>query len=162
MTYALRQRKNLRLPTYDYTTAGAYSTTICVDDGSCRFGSIDDQLRPNEAGYMIDAVWRSLPERFPGVEIDYYVVMPNHFHAIFWLPGTGISYGDVVAAFKSVTTNEYIRGVREGRFPRFDGRLWQRGSYDRVIRNEEELNRVRLYIHQNPEKWFWDEMYRKA
>ena len=57
--------------------------------------------------------------------------------------------GDVVGAFKSVTTVEYGRGVRELGWQRFDKRLWQRNNFERVIRNESELGRIREYIANN-------------
>jgi REP element-mobilizing transposase RayT len=64
--------------------------------------------------------------------------------------------GEIVGAFKSLSTNAYIRGVRERGWPRFDGRLWQRNYYERVIRNERELNAIRKYILDNPANWAQD------
>ena len=64
--------------------------------------------------------------------------------------------GEVIGAFKSLTTNAYIRGVREQGWPRFDGRLWQRNFYERVVRNERQLNALRQYIMDNPMNWAQD------
>ena len=64
--------------------------------------------------------------------------------------------GNVVGAFKSVTTVEYGRGVRELGWQRFDKRLWQRNNFERVIRNDSELGRVREYIANNIMKWEFD------
>ena len=64
--------------------------------------------------------------------------------------------GDVVGAFKSVTTVEYVRGVRGLGWQRFDKRLWQRNYFERVIRNEHELDLVREYIANNIVKWEFD------
>lgn len=55
-----------------------------------------------------------------------------------------------------MTTNEYIRGVKEGRLPEFAGTLWQRGYYERIIRDERELNAIRQYIANNPANWRLD------
>ena len=65
--------------------------------------------------------------------------------------------GEIVGAFKSITTNEYIRGVKQHDWPSFPGKLWQRNYFERVIRDENELNRIREYIIYNPVKWAEDE-----
>lgn len=61
--------------------------------------------------------------------------------------------GRVVQAFKSITTHEYVRGVKQYGWPRFKGKLWQRNYYEHVIRNDGQLNRIRKYIIENPAKW---------
>jgi REP element-mobilizing transposase RayT len=101
--------------------------------------------------------WHRLEEKFEQVGIDEFVIMPDHLHGIILihehgntLPAT--SLGCVVQWFKTMTTNAYIRGVREeDRLP-FSSRLWQRGYYDRVIRNEQDLDRIRRYINDNPDQ----------
>jgi len=55
-----------------------------------------------------------------------------------------------------MTTNEYIRGVKQNGWPRFNGKLWQRNYYEHIVRNENELNRIRQYIMDNPLKWALD------
>jgi putative transposase len=63
----------------------------------------------------------------------------------------------MIGAFKSITTNEYIEGVKDNNWPRFNKRLWQRNYYEHVIRNEADLNRIRDYIQSNPANWDEDE-----
>ncbi len=58
--------------------------------------------------------------------------------------------GDVIGAFKSITTNEYIHGIKEKGWPPFSNRLWQRNFYEHIIRNEQALNKIREYIAANP------------
>lgn len=67
--------------------------------------------------------------------------------------------GDIVGAFKSLTTVEYIRGVKQGLWPPLHKRLWQRNYYERIIRNERELAAIRQYIHDNPSNWCSDAEY---
>ena len=62
----------------------------------------------------------------------------------------------IVQWFKTMTTNEYIHGVKEHGWPRFQGSLWQRSFYDHVIRDEASLNRIREYISTNPLRWDLD------
>ena len=63
----------------------------------------------------------------------------------------------IIRWFKTMTTNEYIKGVINNQFPRFDKQLWQKSFYDHIIRNEESLNNIREYIQNNPKKWSEDE-----
>ena len=65
----------------------------------------------------------------------------------------GATIGDVMDWFKTMTTNEYIRGVKNNHWERFDGKLWQRNYYDRIIRDWDEDVRISNYIIENPEKW---------
>ena len=62
--------------------------------------------------------------------------------------------GAVIGAFKSMTANRYIRGVHEQSWPAFEKRLWQRSYWDRVIRNEGELEETQKYIFENPVRSF--------
>ena len=65
--------------------------------------------------------------------------------------------GDVVGAFKSITTVLYTRGVKQSGWPPFVGRLWQRNDYEHIIRDARELERIREYILNNPANWATDE-----
>ena len=119
------------------------------------------------------------------METDIFMIMPNHFHGIIMIAGTCLvpARNDIVGAalcgrpgftdgqphrvaptlgtimdwFKTMTTNEYIRGVKQSGWPSFPGKLWQRNYHERVIRTEEELNRIREYIMYNPATWAEDE-----
>ena len=86
--------------------------------------------------------------------------MPNHCHGILQFdPQTiavPVTLGKVIGAFKSLTTNIYCDGVSKQDWPRFDGRLWHRNYFERVIRNERELNEIRRYIFENPARWHAD------
>ena len=70
--------------------------------------------------------------------------------------GIAPTLGDIVGAFKSLTTVRYTRGVKENGWPGFSGRVWQRNYWERVIRDEEELGRIRQYIATNPSRWELD------
>ncbi len=151
-------RKSPRIPGYDYALAGAYLVTVTVDDRTNRFGHIEDSRTClNEAGTLVEAVWNRVPERFGSVELDAFVVMPNHFHGILFLgvdpdaePPSLIA---IMQAFKSETTIEYGRGVKVGKFPRYHRALWHRSFHDRIIRDERILALARDYVADNPRKW---------
>ena len=79
----IHRRRSLRLKGYDYTHVGAYFVTIVTQGRLCLFGEIvGKEMRLNEAGEMVCGFWEALPQRFPTIEIDVFVVMPNHLHGI--------------------------------------------------------------------------------
>src|SRR5690606_14310440 len=91
------------------------------------------------AGEMILSEWMKLKARFPHVELDDVILMPDHMHAILWLTGVGderspVKLGSVIQAFKSLTTNAYGKGARERGWPPFNRRLWQPGYFEHIIR----------------------------
>ncbi len=164
-------RRSLRLRGYDYSQPGAYFVTISVQDRACLLGRIfGEEMICNVAGKMVARWWAEIGNKFPGVETDEFIVMPNHFHGIVVLvepdhvgadlrvrPGGGAHTGaplhTVVQWFKTMTTNEYIRGVKQSGWMPFRGKLWQRNYYEHIIRNEIEWDLVRNYIINNPMNW---------
>ncbi len=250
MTYdpEIHHRRSIRLKGYDYAEAGAYFVTICVYGRECLFGEVvEGTVRLNPAGEAVQAVWQGLPEHYPSVVLDAFVVMPNHVHAIVILKrqtgatpespvgagletGAGLrpaptsaqntpgivmmeqgSVGVVSAGMVSVRTVSVGAvsvgaGLRpaqdynmdrsdqgrsdQGRsetcpyrghggevaplseivraFKSFSSRhinrlrdnpgvpVWQRNYYERIMRNDDELNRARTYIAENPLKWAED------
>jgi REP element-mobilizing transposase RayT len=112
-------------------------------------------MHTNHAGDAVREAWEALPERFPDVECDAFMVMPNHVHGIlvFGSEQEHRPLGEVVGAFKSLTVLRYRKGVLEEGWPRYAGSFWQRNYYEHVIRSEEALNRIREYIAGNPEQW---------
>ena len=153
----IHHRRSIRLRGYDYRQAGVYYVTICVQNRARLFGSVADaSVALNEAGQMVESTWVNLPRRFPTVQLDAFVVMPDHLHGIIVLGGaqTGraSSLGDIVGAFKSLTTHGYVLGVRERGWLPFDGKLWQRNYFEHIVRNEDEMDRIRQYIEDNPSR----------
>lgn len=67
--------------------------------------------------------------------------------------------GEIIGGFKSLTTNEYIKNVKAGKFPSFKKRIWQRNYYEHIIRNEESLDKIWEYIVSNPETWEKDDLF---
>ena len=139
------------------------------------FGNVvDGEMVLNDAGRMVQTVWDEIPKYYYGIEIDEFVIMPDHVHGIIVLvreqgqprgvarTTTGLlslsmsfslSLPDIVHRFKTMTTKLYTDGVKQHGWPAFPGRLWQRNYYEHIIRNEIALNRIRQYIINNPAKW---------
>lgn len=238
----IHNRRSIRLKGYDYSQAGLYYITICVQNRECLFGKIvrgqpqgiaPTRIAPtgiaptmqlNDAGKMVKKEWINIPNRFPQIQLHEFIVMPNHFHAIMEIVGASLvgaqnragaqntahtqmgkniwdgenqnnqskieygrssekgrpqgcaptgsarmgfaptggneTVGDMVGAFKSITTNEYIDGVKNHNWPRFNGKLWQRNYWEHIIRNEESYQRISDYIINNPLNWADDKFYR--
>jgi type VI secretion system protein ImpE len=79
----IHQRRSIRLPGYDYSTFGGYFVTICTQGREALLGKIvGEEMLLNAAGWMVETIWRELPQRFPNVTLDEFITMPNHFHAI--------------------------------------------------------------------------------
>jgi putative transposase len=159
-------RHSIRLKGYDYAAPGAYFVTICVQNRDCLFGNVlEEVLHLNAAGRMVQTCWQHLPCRFPTLELGSFIVMPNHIHAIMILAGAPVvsarknTLTDIVGAFKSITTNAYIQGARDRRWPIFNRRLWQRNYWERVIRNETEFVHLCEYIQTNPARWVVDRLH---
>jgi REP element-mobilizing transposase RayT len=95
-------------------------------------------------------IWDRLPGVLDGVSLDTRLVMHNRIHGIVVIETGTVSLPRVMQTFKSMTTATYAHGVRENQWPKYPGILWQRGYYDHVVRDENDLNRIREYIEQNP------------
>ena len=162
-----RNRRSIRLQGYDYSQAGAYFVTLCTQNRECLFGEIvNGEMRLNEAGRVVADEWINTAEIRDEIELDEWVVMPNHFHGILVITvGRGDrrvaptgpqprSIGAVMAGFKSAATKR-INELRQT--PGM--KLWQRNYWEHIVRNEPELNRIREYIHNNPAQWVLDKLH---
>ncbi len=83
-----RNRRSVRLRGYDYSHAGAYFVIICTRNRACLFGEIvDGEMVLDDSGPMVETVWNKLPDRFPNIDLDAFIIMPNHIHGIIILVG---------------------------------------------------------------------------
>lgn len=162
----IHHRRSIRLPGYDYTSAGAYFVTICTKHKECLFGKIENGVMClNAAGRIAEQCWNDIPVHFPHTALDEWVVMPNHVHGIVFfhdnhvgaknvspLQGTAKTIGSVVRGFK-IGVTKWMRqhtDVYE---------VWQRNYWERIIRDENELHGIREYIRSNPALWETDELH---
>jgi len=151
-------RRSIRLKGYDYAQVGGYFITICAAAKICRFGEIHDGvMTPSATGEIVRSVWFSLPERYPSIALDAFVLMPNHLHGILTLSADEVkppTIPQVVGAFKSLS----VRAVSEAK----NGEMisfWHRNYHEHIIRNKADLTRIRKYIEDNPARWHEDLEY---
>ncbi|MDZ8050284.1 MAG: transposase [Aulosira sp. ZfuVER01] len=160
----IHHRRSIRLKDHDYTQEGAYFITICTKDRQCIFGDIKQgQMKLNLLGTIARESWREIPQHFPHIQLDVFVIMPNHIHGILWIINTTKredeprKYGKMVAgsipcvvrSYKSAVTKKinYIcnqKGISS---------VWQRNFYEHINRNEQSLAAIREYIINNPLVW---------
>jgi len=175
MDSGFAKRAIMRMDNYDYTQAGPYFLTICLYNKQQLLGRITGQsgLTHTPAGRMIHQVWMNMPRYNPGLVLDEFIVMPDHFHAIIgfvdpkiwrahWpattdcevdslesLDAKQLHVSDIVRRFKNQTIKQYKKGVEQEGWPPYSRQLWQRGFWDRIIRNERDLQNHREYIYNN-------------
>ena len=161
----LPQRKNLRLAHKDYSAVGGYFITICTYKKQSLFGRLgknrDGKIEllgySYHTDYMIQKWLEKINENFPSIELDTHIIMPDHIHLILQIhdPTNMTPIPTVIEWFKTMTTNEYIRSVKEGQYPPFHKSVWQRSYYEHIIRNIDDLSEIRNYIIRNPQICFF-------
>ena len=171
-------RRSIRFKGYDYTSPGWYYITICTHQQECIFGNIrNGEMVLSPIGKIAQKYWLEIPDHFKHVELDEFVVMPNHIHGIIIIndnrrgvrsnaptePNNNINpenyfsqispqsgtLGVIIRAYKSSVT----RWCRKNNY---DQSIWQRNYYEHIIRNDKELYEIRKYIINNPMKWELD------
>lgn len=165
-------RRSVRLRDYDYSREGAYFITICTINRSTILGKIENvNMILSPIGNIAQNLLARIPDHHPGIEIDQFIIMPNHLHGIIvitknmeshrrglinqtptkWIlmQNPAQTLGKIIRRFKAKAS--YI--IHEAGFVDFG---WQRNYYDHIIRNDKELNKIREYIMNNPRKWDLD------
>ena len=149
----------LRNPNINYER-GCFFITVQVAHNKSVFGAVvGESCELNELGQAVCDAWLAHPEHTPGLKIDEFVVMPNHFHAIVSLGSDGSdpqrsgNLSWVIGKFKSYTTHLYYKLKEADKCIDIGSQLWQSSFYDNLISSREELERVRQYIKDNPKNW---------
>ena len=156
------KRKYIRLQDYDYSNPGYYYITICTHNRKELFGEIkNNQIILNKFGIIIDKIWKEIPNHYSDIELDTYIIMPNHIHGIIKINnpvGDGHAHPvnksnnipTMIGSFKSAVSKQ-IRKSENNSFH------WQRFFYDHQIHTTNSLNNIRKYILANPMNWDNDE-----
>lgn len=162
--------ESARLRGYDYASPGLYFITICTKNRESLFGDVvNGEMDLSPIGDIVADEWQKTPRVRANVQLDAWVVMPNHLHGIIWIthtvPSSNVetsrrdvsttnaksrlqpnSIGSIIGQIKSVCTKR----IRAAGFAEFN---WQERFYDEIIRNERALDAIRAYIIYNPANW---------
>ena len=170
-----RNRRSIRLRGHDYSLAGHYYVTVCVKNRQSILGDVcHDKMILNATGEKVQFTWLDLPRHNKNIELDEFIVMPNHLHGIIIIVGAGskpaqkhghISIGNHVGAGLEPAPTDHGLSEIVRQFKTFSTKrinqinntsgtpIWQRNYYDRIIRNDASLRGVRQYIQDNPVNW---------
>lgn len=158
--------RRVRMDGHDYAYPGYYFVTICTADRQRLLGQIEDGLQSySTAGMMLQDVIAESGSRFSTVTIDSQIVMPNHIHVLIGLAirlddeALAENLSDVVRWIKNASHRRYGIGVKQSGWQPYQGRLWQKGFHDHIVRGEKELETLRNYIATNVERWEEDTFY---
>ncbi len=161
---SLPKRKPTRLSGYDYGQNGAYFVTICCADRKPLLSSVivghglaPAAIRLSALGMIAHKQLLLLPERFPTIHIDNYVIMPNHIHLLISINNSAASLShvtivDVIRVYKSLTT-------RKCKQVSFLNKLFQSSFHDHIIRGQQDYDAIWEYIDNNPARWAEDHLY---
>ena len=177
-----RRHNTLRMNDFDYAQSGAYFVTIVCHNRENRFGEIrDGEMVYSHAGMIALREWKALSTKFPYIGLDAFVIMPNHVHGIVVFYGdlyttVGEKHSEILQAENKSHVSECFSPTPDGTMPKSLGSviqnyksisnrminrffetpgisIWQRNFYDHIIRNDEELEKIREYIYNNPSHW---------
>jgi len=171
-----KYKNKYRIPTnrlrgYDYGAGGCYYVTICTKNREHYFGEVvietntespQHTLQPTQIGEIAGKFWSDIPNHFPFVVLDQFVVMPNHIHGILLFNKTAISWQANKFGSQSQNLGSVIRGFKSSLKRYADENniifAWQERFYDNIIHDNNSLDRVREYISKNPQNWNEDEL----
>ncbi len=170
----IHYRKPIRLQGYDYSGIGSYFITICTFQRAYLFGEIQSGNKVlNDCGAHAKKCWAAIPEHYPNVSLDEFVVMPNHIHGIIKITDVGVQ--DLEPLQNALQYNKYqhiipksigsiVRGFKSGvtKWSRNNTNIlavWQRNYWEHVIRDDFEFNRIRKYVQDNIAQWEMDSLH---
>jgi REP element-mobilizing transposase RayT len=148
----IKQRKNLRLHYFDYSSYGMYFITICSKNSEWIFSEVNDNnVFLSQIGKTIENSISSIPKIYENVNIDCFVIMPNHIHIIMEInlnpEARKISISNIINQFKGYVTKQI------GYSP------WHKHFHDHIIRDHNEYVKIVDYIKNNPAKWREDRYF---
>lgn len=159
-------RKRNRLVNYDYSSCGAYFITICTDSkkhllwdkNTPDFVGEDIILPLSHYGKIAEAAIKAIPEYYPHIEVQQYVIMPNHIHMILLIP---YESGRIIS---SPTSRHADISTVVGQMKRYVSKkagtvIWQRSFHDHIIRDGNDYEKISEYMFNNPINWEYDCFY---
>ncbi len=164
-----RSRRSIRLEGYDYSHPGVFFLTLCAYEREELFGEIvDGELQMSPLGRIVRAEWFRSAEMRKEIQLfkSEFGLMPNHLHGIVWINGSAgeesnrrqrppRELGTFLKGFKDSV-------IRRARDELKIAQVWQRNDHEHIVRNENELQDIRVYIQTNPLRWQEDQLHPSA
>lgn len=142
----LHQRKPNRKNGFDYCNEWSYYVTIVTELRICYFGKIDEHtMFLSGIWNMVHNCWFEIPNIYSNIELDEFIIMPNHIHGIITMGRSNISLSSIIKCFKQACSK-----IIHKNYPEF---AWQKSFHDHIIRNSVEYEKIKYYIQSNPQNW---------
>jgi REP element-mobilizing transposase RayT len=161
-------RKDPRLKGFDYNSVGAYFITICTQNrrkilSQVVGGDVLDAPQSVEllpCGIIADKIIKQLNNFYNNLSVMDYVIMPNHIHILLYVKPlyNGASRTSPPTRQHS-TISQFVSTFKRFCNKEYGENIWQLSFYDHIIRNREDYENHEKYIHENPARWFYDELY---
>ena len=161
----LPKRKPTRLKNFDYSANGAYFITICTEKRKNILSAIVGEGSPlpklSRYGKIVDAWIQKMPDKYPEISVNCYVIMPNHIHLLLFVFKDGDGRGDPSPTVSSAMGWLKYQATKEINKTRnaVGEKVFQRSFYDHVIRNDDDYCEIHNYIYENPARWQYDKLY---
>ena len=172
------ERKQLRLPEYDYSQTGVYFLTLCAKGKAPLFGKVcvgggvldAPYVELSDMGVVVQDRLEEMDRHYEHLSMKKHIIMPNHVHLLVEVcgpsrtpapaqgDGNGPS-GTPAPTKANQAIPAYVSTLKRLTNRTCDRELWHRGYYDHVIRNEADFLRIWTYIDANPAKWADDEYF---
>ena len=166
----MKKRKHIRLRNFDYSSQGWYFITICTKNRKHYFGEIKDgQMHLSAIGEQANLYWEEIPQHFPHIELNEFIIMPNHIHGIIGIVSTDTTcrvptkipigkktneFGKTIAGSISAIIGQFKSTLT--RWSRKNGHenfAWHVRFHDHIIRDDRAFQNISNYIKNNPGNW---------
>ena len=165
MEKKLPERIGTRLQSADYNHTGAYFLTICTQNRRCMLshivgtGVLDGPLvELSPCGKIADKYINQLNDFYTNISVDSYVIMPNHIHIMLRVLDDGPS-GTPVTTIQNSVISRFVSTFKRFCNKEYGENIWQYRSNDHIVRNQKDYEEHLKYIHENPLRWYYDELY---
>ena len=170
----LSKRKTPRYQSFDYNSAAVYFITICTENRRPLLSHIVGtgvpdcpQTELTKYGKVAEKYIEQLNEFYDYLSVEKYVIMPNHIHLLLWVKNnrsesdSGQSRTPVPTRVSRAnsTCSQFVSTLKRFCNKEYGGNIWQARFYDHIIRNRKDYEVHLKYIHENPARWYLDELY---
>ena len=166
------ERKNMRLSNPALYDKGVFFLTFCTLNRACILSEIECSenlensyiakkyyVKLSHYGEIVDKYSNQLDDFYSDILVNSYIIMPNHVHILLSVRTQSGPSGTPVPTIQNSTVSRFVSTLKRFCNKEIGGNIWQRGSYDHIVRNRDDYNEILKYIRQNPANWLRDNLY---